>query len=129
MRTAARRTTATLGAAALLASPLALLTAAPAAAADRDFRYAGAQVDFEVEKDDRRLEVSVDVDDARPGERFRIVLRQNGRVFVNRVFRADREGDIEIDRNRPDTRGRDTVRLTIKKVGNRKAASRVIRVR
>lgn len=129
MRTTARRTTATLGAAALLASPLALLSAAPAAAAERDFRYAGAQVDFEVEKDDRRLEVSVDVDDARPGERFRIVLRQNGRVFVNRVFRADRDGDIDLDRKRPDTRGRDTVRLTIKKVGQRQAASRVIRVR
>lgn len=129
MSTDARRTTAALGAVALLSAPLAVLSAAPASAADREFRYAGAEIDFDVEKDDGRIEVSVDIDDARPGTRWRVVLRQNGRVFHKKVHRADREGDVEIDKNRPDTRGRDTIKLTVKKVGAKKAATRVIRVR
>lgn len=119
-----RKTVATIGATALLASPLAL-GAAPAHAADREFRVGGAEVDFDVEKDDGRFEIEVDLDDAKKGSKWRITLRHNGKVFHKKVHRADSDGDIEIDKKRRDTRGKDRFKLTVKKIGGAKA-SRVI---
>ncbi len=124
-----RRTTATIASAALVAAPLTLMGAAPASAAERDFRYAGAEVDFEVEKDDGRFEVEVDVDDAKPGTRWRVVLRHDGKKFHNRVHRADREGDVEIDKNRRNTAGKDVFKVKVKKVGTKRAATRNIKMR
>lgn len=124
-----RRTTATLGATALLATPLAVLTASPAAAADREFGYAGADVEFDVERDDGRFEVEVEIDDARPGSRWRVVLRHNGKVFHERVHRADGDGEVEIEKKRRNTRGRDTFKLTVKRIGGPKARKATIRRR
>ena len=124
-----RRRTAPLGAAALLASPLTFMAAAPAAAADREFRYGGAEIEFDVEKDDGRFEVDVDVDDAKSGSTWRIVLRHDGKRFHKKVHRADSDGDIEIDKNRRDTRGKDVFKLRIKKIGGPTAVTRTIRAR
>lgn len=124
-----RKAVATLGASALLASPLAL-TAAPAQAADRDFRCAGADVKFEVEKDDGRFEVEVDVDDARKGSKYRIVLRHNGKRFHKRVHRADRDGDVaDFEKKRRNTKGKDRFVIKVKKIGGPKACKRVIKRR
>ena len=127
--TSLRRTTATLGAAALLAGPLTFMTAAPAVAADREFRYGGAEIEFDVEKDDGRFEVEVDVDDAKPGSKWRIILKHDGNRFHKKVHRADSDGEIEIEKNRPDTRGADVFKLRIKKIGGPKAVTRTIRAR
>jgi hypothetical protein len=124
-----RRTTATLGAAALVAAPLTLMTAAPASAAEREFRVAGADVDFEVEKDDGRFEVEVDIDDAKPGSRWRVVLWQDGKRYHKRVHTADRDGDVEIDKNRRNTAGKDVFKVKVKKIGGPKAKTRVITLR
>ena len=123
-----RRTTATVGAAALLATPLAMLGASPASAADREFKYAGAKVEFDVEKDDGRFEVDVELDNVKqPKARYRIVLRHNGKVFHKRVHRAGGDREIEIDKNRPNTRGKDVFKLRVKKFSAKKAAVRTIR--
>jgi hypothetical protein len=122
-----RRITATLGAAALVASPLAI--AAPASAAEREFRYAGAEVEFSVEKDDGRFEVEFDLDDARRGERFRVVLKHDGKTYHKRVHRVNREGDIEIEKNRRNTAGKDVFKLKLKKIGGPKAVTRTITLR
>ena len=126
-----RTATAALGAGALLAAPLTLL-AAPAHAdgpeKDKEFRVAGAEVDFQVEKDDGRFEVDVDIDDAKPGSRWRVVLKQDGTRFHSRIHRADSDGDVDIDKTRPDTRGTDTFKLRVKKVGG-EGKTRVIRMR
>lgn len=129
--TTLRRTTATAAAGALLATPLALLTATSAhadASKERDFRVAGAKVDFSVEKDDGRFEVDVDIDDAKPGSKWRVVLRHDGKRVHNRVHRADSDGDVDIDRKRPNTAGKDTFKVVVKKVGGPKKA-RTIRMR
>ncbi len=127
-----RTTTAALGAAALLATPLALV-AGPAQAdgpeKNRDFRVGGADVDFKVEKDDGRFEVEVEVDDAKPGSKWRVVLRHEGRKIHSRMHRADDDGDVaDIDKYRPDTAGADTFKLRVKKVGG-EAKTRTIRMR
>lgn len=126
-----RRTTATVAAGALLAAPLTLLTATSASAdqdKDRDFRIGGAQVDFSVEKDDGRFEVSVDIDDARPGSTWRVVLKHDGKRFHNKVHRADGDGDVDIDRTRRNSAGADVFKVVVKKVGGPKKA-RTIRMR
>jgi len=121
-----RKITATIGTAALLATPLSLVAASPAAAADREFRCAGADVDFDVEKDDGRFEVDVDIDDAKPGSKWRIVLRHDGNRFHKKVHRADNDGEIDIDKNRPNTNGKDVFKLKVKRIGGPKACTRTI---
>jgi hypothetical protein len=122
-----RRITATMGAAALVAAPLAI--AAPASAAEREFRYGGAEVEFSVEKDDGRFEVEVDLDDARRGQKFRVVLKHDGKTFHKRVHKVNREGDIEIEKNRRNTAGKDVFKLKLKKIGGPKAVTRTITLR
>lgn len=122
-----RRTTAALGTVALVATPLAI--AAPASAVDREFRYGGAEVDFSVEKDDGRFEVDVDLDEAQRGERFRVVLKHDGKTFHKRVHTVDRDGDIDIDKNRRNTAGKDVFKLKLKKIGGPKAVTRTITLR
>jgi hypothetical protein len=95
---------------------------------ETEFRVAGAEVDFSVEKDDGRFEVEVDVDDARPGSKWRVVLWHDGRRYHNKVHRADDDGDIEIDKKRRDTKGKDTFKVKVKKVGGA-AKTSIIRMR
>lgn len=127
--TAMRRTTAALGTTALLTSLG--LVAGPAHAdgpeKDREFRVAGAEVDFSVSKDDGRFEVDVDIDDAAPGSRWRVVLWHDGRRYHDKVHRADGDGDVEIDKDRRDTRGADTFKVRVKLVGGA-GATRTIRM-
>ncbi len=123
-----KKTVATVGATAVLAAPLTVLSAAPAQAADREFRVGGAEVEFEVERaGKRRYKVEVEIDDARPGSRWRVVLRHNGKRFHKNVHRA-RDGEVEIEKRRPNTRGRDRFRVVVKKIGGPRKA-RVIRMR
>lgn len=125
------KATATLSAAALIGAPL-TLAAAPAYAdgpeKDREFRVAGAEVDFSVEKDDGRFEVEADIDDAEPGSRWRVILKHDGNRFHKKVHRADSDGDIDIDKTRRDTKGKDVFKVKVKKLGGG-SKSRVIRMR
>ena len=126
-----RKATATIGVTALIAASAALVPSSAGADGpekEKDFRVAGAEVDFSVEKDDGRFEVEVDLDDARPGSKWRVVLRHDGNRFHGRIHRADDDGDIEIDKMRRDTRGADVFKVTVKKVGGPKKV-RTIRMR
>lgn len=82
--TTLRKTIATLGTTALLATPLSMI-ASPAHAdgpeKDREFRVSGAEVDFSAEKDDGRFEVEVDINDADPGSTWSVVLWHDGKRF------------------------------------------------
>lgn len=117
-----KRTTATMGVAAMFAAPM--MTAAPAAAAEREFRYGGAEIEYEVEKDDGRFEVEVEIDGKRK-DRWRVVLWHDGKRYHKKVHR----GDVEIEKNRRDTKGKDVFKLRVKKVGGPKAKTRIIRLR
>lgn len=104
-------------------------TTLPASAADREFRYGGAEIEYDVEKDDGRFEVEVDLDDAKAGSRWRVTLWHDGKRYHNKVHRADSDGEVEIERNRPNTRGKDVFKLRLKKIGANKAVVRTIRAR
>ena len=121
------RTAVGLTAATALAVPTALMASGPAAAdgAEREVRgnIGTGSYEFGAERDDRRLEVSLDVDFVEPGSRWRVVVEQNGNRILKTTKRADREGDWDVDRNRPDTAGTDTFTMTIKRIGGTAKAS------
>lgn len=129
-----RNTAALAATSALFAAPLVAISATPAAAVDRSGRCDGARFSLDVERDDGRFEVEAEIDDAPRGSRWRIVVKQDGKRFIKttRVARNDdddRDGDISIDRNRPNTPGRDVFRITVNKVGTPGSCSRVVRLR
>lgn len=131
LRSTTSTVTATLAATALAAATMGLV-AGPAHAdgpeKDREFRVSGAEVDFSVSKDDGRFDIDVDIDDSTPGSRWRIVLWHDGQRFHSKVHRADSDGDVDIEKVRRDTRGADTFKVRVKKIGGG-AATRTIRMR
>ncbi|WP_235737747.1 hypothetical protein [Nocardioides alcanivorans] len=127
--------TALVAAGALTAGALGMLSA-PAHAdgpeKERNFRVASADVDFSVDLDDGRYDIDVDVDDAKPGTRWKVVLKHNGKKIAKGTWRADRDDDgdvVDIDRTRPNTAGKDKFKLTVKQVGKKAKKSRTITMR
>ncbi|MCH1868493.1 hypothetical protein [Nocardioides sp. CFH 31398] len=124
------RTAAVVGTAAALALPVTLLSATPANAAERVGNCGGARFDFDVERDDDRrgiYDVSFDLDRA-ADVRYRVVLKQNGNTYYNQVRTPDREGDIEVERNRPNTAGQDRFLFRYKNLASGVTCSRTITV-
>jgi len=125
------RTAALLTTGALVAVPLALVTTG-AAQADTDRSGAlagGGRYELSVDRDDDRratFEVSVGVDDVRPGSRYTFVVRQDGKRFVRQTVTADDEGDVDIERLRPDTAGRDRFVLVVTDVSSGARSKAVI---
>jgi hypothetical protein len=88
----------------------ALVGSAPVAGADAEReRDCSARSDWELslDKDDGRIEFELDIDTPRSGQRWGIVIKQNGNVFFENTRRTDGDGDIEIDRDRRDRSGTD----------------------
>lgn len=95
-----------------------LLAAAPAQAdIDRYGTCAGASFELSVDRERRGFEVDVDIERAAPNSRWRVKLSHDGKVVHSRVHRADREGEVDVDTWRRNTRGRDTFVLTVRPVG------------
>lgn len=81
-----------------------------AAGTDRDKeRDCSGRSDWELslDKDDGKIEFELEIDTPRSGQRWDIAIKQNGNRFFKNVRRTDSDGDIEIDRDRPDRRGTD----------------------
>ncbi|WP_139983886.1 hypothetical protein [Nocardioides litoris] len=129
-----KRTTATLTATTLLAAPATvavLALAAPAAHADVDRlgRCGGGTYDLSADREDGRYEVSVDVDGVKPGSRWKIVVRHEGRVVADVVRRADRTGDVDdVERTVRGTTGDERFSFSAKRVGTRTACGSSVRV-
>lgn len=116
--TTIRRTTALVAGGALLAVPTAVLTA-PSASADveRTVSCGTGVGELSVDREGRRYEVSVDLDDVTPGSRWKIVVRQDGRRIVKVTRTADFEGDLDVERTVRNTRGTDTFTFRAKEIG------------
>ncbi|GAA1929285.1 hypothetical protein GCM10009737_33980 [Nocardioides lentus] len=125
------RVAALLGTAALTAGTATVALAGPASAdVDRNGSCGGATYEFSVDRDDDRrnsYEVTADLDNA-GGTKYRVVLKQNGKTFYNVARTADREGDIEVERNRSNTRGADTFLLQYRNTTTDQVCRTTIRV-
>jgi hypothetical protein len=118
------------GAATLFAVPTVALTAVPAHAdVERHGACGGGRYELSVDRERGGYEVSFDLDRVKPGSRWKVVLRHDGDRFVSKTFRADREGDIDVDRVRPNTRGADTFKVRATRVHGKASCTRTITVR
>lgn len=113
---------AALSTAAVLAVPASAVAfaAAPAHAdVDRNGRCGSGTYELSVDREDRGFEVGVDLDRLPVGSKWRVKIWHDGKRVANVVRTADREGDVEVERFRPNTRGSDTFRFKAKRVGTR----------
>jgi hypothetical protein len=100
--------------AALVIAPLAVLGSGTPAHADGPTARGACGTgtyELEAERDDGRIEVSADLDRLAPGSRWTVVIKHDGKRVVRVTRTADREGDVEVDLDRPDARGADVFRL------------------
>ncbi|MET1059741.1 MAG: hypothetical protein ABWX84_09095 [Nocardioides sp.] len=112
-----RKSTAALGITALLAVPAALVTASPANADnERGGSCGGARFELNVDRENGGFEIDADVDNAAPGSRWRIVLKHDGKTYYNKVRTTDNEGDVDVERFRKNTAGKDRFGLRVKNV-------------
>ncbi|MCW2854090.1 MAG: hypothetical protein JWM84_3754 [Nocardioides sp.] len=125
-----KRTTALIAGSALLAVPTATLVAAPAHAdVERSGACGAGRYELSVDREGAGWEVNADLDRVAPGSRWRVVLKHDGKTFYSKVRTADREGDIDVERFRRDTAGKDSFRLVAKRVGGKAKCARTITVR
>ena len=123
MNTTTKRTVASIAAGALIAAPATVLLAGPASAdgPEREARgtVAGAQYDISVEKDGR-FEVSADLDGVPSGSTWKVVVKHEGKKVGSQTRNAKRDdGRYEVDFrdfHSENTRGKDTFKVTIKRV-------------
>ncbi|WP_020692224.1 hypothetical protein [Aeromicrobium massiliense] len=126
----ARRGTAVLlGGTALAGAALVAVPATASADLERHGRCAGATYELQVDREGRRYEVSLDAEHARPGSRWVVQLRHDGKRVHHGIVRADREGELELERLRPNTRDRDTFTVRLRPAGTDGWCSTSVRVR
>lgn len=106
------RTTALVGTGVLLAVPTAVLVSAPAHAdVERHGTCGGGQYELTVDREGGGFEVSADLDNVKPGTKWKVVLRHDGDRFFKKTLRADHEGDLDVERWRANTGGKDTFKF------------------
>lgn len=126
----ARRGTAVLlGGTALAGAALVAVPATATADVERHGRCAGATYELQVDREGRRHEVGLDAEGAPPASRWVVQLRHDGRRVHHGIVLADREGDLELERLRPNTRDRDTFTVRLRPAGTDGWCSASVRVR
>lgn len=99
---------------AVVATAAAAPTVVPAREVERELRgrgAAGTQWEFNVEKEGKRIDVDLDVESQRAGQRWDVRLYHNGHRVTKVVRTTDGEGEFDLDRNRPNKKGKDTLRF------------------
>lgn len=107
---------------ALLGAGIPLALAAPASADSGERQgqcnKGHARYDFDVERDDGRFELNFEVDSNTRGQKWRMKLFHEGNRFFRDVRTTDREGEVDVERMRPNTAGKDTFRARAKNLRN-----------
>lgn len=96
----------------VLATSAVMAVGAPVAAQDVEREARGrctgtSRWELSLEKEYGRIEVDLEIDTARRGRAWKVVLHHDGTQIVNRQRRTDREGEIDLRRLRRDTPGLD----------------------
>ncbi len=124
-----RRITAGLAIGALTAVPVALVAAPAHADVERHGACGSGRYELSVDRENGGFEVSVDLDRLPPGQRWKVVLRHDGAKVASVTRRADHAGDIDLERFRANTGGKDVFRFTAKRVGGTASCGDRITVR
>jgi hypothetical protein len=123
-----KRTTALIAGGALLAVPATMVAAPAHADVERSGACGAGRYELSVDRERGGWEVNADLDRVAPGSRWKIVLKHDDKTFYSRVRTADREGDIDVERFRRDTAGKDSFRLVAKRVKGKAGCARTITV-
>lgn len=111
MNTSIRAATVAASAIGLVAVALPVAFAGPASAREVERKGACsmgvARYDFSVEKEHGRFDLDFDVESKAAGEKWRVTLRHDKKVVHRSTRTTDREGEFDVDRNRPNTKGKD----------------------
>ncbi len=65
--------------------------------------------DLNLEKENGRIDIDVEIDSPTAGQRWTIKVTHEGRTVVNRTRTTDRDGEVEVSKHVPNTRGKDKV--------------------
>lgn len=110
------RTTALTAAGALLTAPAVLIAAPAHADVERHGACGGGWYEFSVDREGRGFEVSLDLDRVKPGTKWNVALRHDGKRYFKRTLRADYEGDLDVERYRGNTQGKDAFKFRVSRV-------------
>jgi hypothetical protein len=94
------RTSALISAGTMVALPLAFVAAPAHADVERHGACGDGRYELSVDREAGGWEVSVDIDGVKLGSKWKVVLRHDGDRFAKRTIRADREGDVDLERFR-----------------------------
>ncbi len=112
------RTSALIGAGAMLAVPAVMLISAPAHAdVERQGKCGGGVYEFNVDREGTGFEVDGGIENVKPRTEWRITLKHDGKRVFRDVLRTDYEGDLDVDIFRPNTAGKDKFEFKAKKIG------------
>ena len=92
---------------------------------ERTIACGRAQVELSVDKEAGGFEVDGDVDNAKPGSTWKVVLRHDGTQVLARTLKADAEGDLDVDTLRPNTAGSDVFTFRVKNLSTDAKACKV----
>ena len=77
----------------------------------------GTKTKLEASPENGQIEVEYEIDDAAPGERWRIILRKNGKVILRTNARTNAFGEIEVRKLTANAAGRDRIEAVAKRAG------------
>ena len=104
-----------LGATALVATPLAFATMAPASAdADRHGSCGTGVYEFSVDREGSGYEIDGSIDGVKPGSQWTFVVRHDGSRLTKVTRTADSEGEVDVDAYAKNTAGKDTFAFVAK---------------
>ena len=78
---------------------------------ERSARCGQAVVELSVDRENQGFEVDGDVDNAKPGSSWKVVIRHDGDKVLARTLTADAEGGLDVDTLRANTAGNDVFTL------------------
>jgi hypothetical protein len=81
---------------------------------ERSARCGDARIELSVDREHHGFEVDGDIDNAKAGSSWKVVVRHDGEKVLTRTLKADVEGDVEVDTRRPNSAGDDVFSLRVK---------------
>jgi hypothetical protein len=96
---------------------------------ERTVQCGRALVELSVDRERAGFEIDGDVDEARPGSRWKVVIRHDGDKVLSRTLTADAEGDLDVESRRPNTAGDDVFKLRVKNLASDRVCSVTVKTR
>ncbi|MCB1131122.1 MAG: hypothetical protein KDN05_08335 [Verrucomicrobiae bacterium] len=71
----------------------------------------GVKTKLKASPENGRVEVEYEIDQARPGDRWRVVIKSNGRTILRTVRKVNSAGNVEVRKLAANASGTETIRV------------------